>query len=345
MTVRQKTRVLIVNDSATVRAALRRALSSDDTDIVVIGEAVDGLSAVTAAAELRPDAILMDVVMPHMDGYAATRAVMAATPTPIVLYSGVVSTRDVAVAMEALRSGALHIAEALPSPSSEGYEARRAALAQLLRSMANVSVTTRKRLPTAIAARFERTPQTEVFGIASSTGGPQALDTILRRLPYGTMPPILVVQHIAAGFTDGLATWLSTVTLQRVVVARDGAPAERGVVYLAPERKQLGVDVALRLTVRDDPPVGVFQPSGTYLFRSLARWFGARAAGVVLTGMGADGAAGLADLRAAGGATVVQDAETSVIFGMPQAAVEAGGATEMLAIEHIAQWLMQRSTP
>ena len=340
MTAAPKTRLLIVNDSPTVRAALRRALGGE---LDVIGEASDGQQAIDAVGELRPDVVLMDVVMPVMDGYAATRAVMARYPTPIVLYSAVVSPRDVAVAMESLRSGALSIAEALPAPGSELFESKRSALTHLLRALSQVNVHARAPGPRLAAARPADSRAVAAIGIASSTGGPQALDVLLRALPAATLPPILVVQHIASGFTEGFAQWLATTTSHRVMVATNGSLAERGGVYIAPEGKQLGIDESLHLTVREDPLVGVFRPSGTYLFHAMAKALGARAAGVVLTGMGSDGAEGLVALRRAGGATVVQDASTSVIFGMPRAALEAGGASDALPLEQLAIWLIARS--
>lgn len=337
-------RIFIVNDSATVRAALARALVAEDPTIQVVAQAADGRDAVAGVRDHHPDVVLMDIVMPGMDGYAATRAVMTEHPTPIVLYSSIVSPRDVAVAMEALRCGALSVAEALPAPSEPTYLARRAALAQLLRSMANVNVGPRRHEHRAPSVAPRRSGRVAAIGIASSTGGPQALDEILRRLPKGSMLPILVVQHIARGFTVGFAQWLSDVTGHPVCVAVDGATAVRGTVYIAPEDRQLGIDSMLRLSVSLDRPVGVFRPSGTHLFHSLCRALGSRAAGVVLTGMGNDGAEGLAALHAAGGPTAVQDEATSVIFGMPRAAIEAGADPEVLPLELIAAWIVDRSS-
>jgi two-component system chemotaxis response regulator CheB len=324
-----------------MRASLRRALSGED--VVIAGEGSDGDEAEILVARHSPDVVLMDIVMPRMDGFAATRAVMASQPTPIVLISSVVATRDVSVAMEALRSGALAVADPLPSPSDPQFSAKRSALVQLLRAMSQVDVKPRKPGPRSKAARTTPTGAIHAIGIVASTGGPQVIDEILRDLPPNASPPILVVQHIAKGFTEGFASWLARDTGHCVVVANDGEPAERGTVYVAPEDRQLGIDAGLRLTVTSDPPIGVFRPSGTHLFRSLARSLGSRAAGMLLTGMGNDGAAGLLDLRRAGGETVAQDEASSVIFGMPRAAIELGAAKEVLPTQQLSGWIVERS--
>lgn len=337
-------RLVLVNDSATARAALRRAIRDEDAAIEIVAEGKDGTEALDLVSRHRPDVVLMDVVMPRMDGYAATRAVMAERPTPIVLISSVVSTREAGVALEALRSGALWITESLPSPTDPAFASRRAALVQLLRAMSQV----RLGRPNARAHRTPIPPThgssgpAAVIGIGASTGGPQALDVILRAAPRGTLPPLLVVQHIARGFTAGFASWLSATSGHRVVVAEDGVRAEPGTIYVAPEAAQLGVRSDLVLEVRADPPVGVFRPSATYLFRSLAKALGGRAAGLVLTGMGNDGAAGLLALRRAGGSTAAQDEETSVIYGMPRAAIEADAVDEVLSLQDVAGWLTRR---
>lgn len=334
-------RVLVIHDSPTMRASLRRAFAGED--VVIAGEGADGDEAEGLVARTTPDVVLMDIVMPRMDGFAATRAVMASQPTPIVLISSVVATRDVSVAMEALRSGALAVADPLPSPSDPQFAVKRSALVQLLRAMSQVDVKPRKVMPRAKSARTTPTGAIHVIGLVASTGGPQVIDEILRELPQKSAPPILIVQHIAKGFTEGFASWLSRDTGHRVVVATNGEPAERGMIYVAPEDRQLGIDATLHLVVTNDPPVGVFRPSGTHLFRSLARSFGSRAAGMLLTGMGNDGAAGLLDLRRAGGETVAQDEATSVIFGMPRAAIELGAAKEVLPTQQLCGWIVERS--
>jgi two-component system chemotaxis response regulator CheB len=294
--------------------------------------------------------VLMDVVMPHSDGYAATRAIMARVPTPIVMISAVVDPRDSAVVFETLEAGALCIAEAPPAPSDLTYRFRCATLVQLVRSMAAIDVTRSRRsgagsaAPPAPRPRPARSTSNIAFiGLAASTGGPGALVAILAALPLDVMPPILIVQHIAHGFTESFATWLTERTHHPVVVARPGARLDRGSVVVAPEDRHLGVTADERVDLSDAPPIGHQRPAADYLFQSLARVAGPRSLGVVLTGMADDGADGAVALRRAGGGIAAQDESTSIIYGMPKAALDRGGVDDVLALGDIAAWLCARS--
>lgn len=337
-------RLVIVNDSATARAALRRAF--DVPGVEVVGEAKDGAEGLSMAAALRPSVVVMDIVMPVMDGYAATRQIMATNPTPVVLVSSAVDPRDADVAMEALRSGALAIVEALPAVNDPAYETRRDALLHLLRSMARVKLDRLKADPLApvvprAAAGVAR--DVAAIGIAASVGGPNAVVELLRMLPPHVMPPVLIVQHMARGFAEGFARWISEATGHPTTVAVDRSPTARGAVYIAADDRYLGIDASLRLVVSDAPQVGLFRPSGNYLFESMARSLGPRARGVVLTGMGDDGADGAATLRRSGGRVAAQDEATSVVYGMPKAAAQRGGADVTLPLLEIPAWLCGQS--
>ncbi len=341
-----KLRVVIVNDSPTVRVSLRRALLGSP-GVEVVGEAKDGSEALAVVTAARPSVVVMDIVMPVMDGYAATRQIMATTPTPIVLVSGAVNPKDSRVAMEALRCGALAIAEALPGYGEPTYEFRRAALVHLLRSMAQVKV---ERFHAEPASKGRAIPtgavgdQVAAIGVAASTGGPAALVELLRMLPPRVMPPVLIVQHIARGFAEGFARWLSDTTGHPTTVAVHQGLAERGAVYVAADERHLGLDQAMRLVVSEAPPVGLFRPSGTYLLESMSMALGRRARGVVLTGMGDDGAAGAVAMRRSGGRVAAQDEATSVVYGMPRTTVERGGADVVLPLGQIAAWLCRESS-
>jgi two-component system chemotaxis response regulator CheB len=336
-------RIVIVNDSATMRAALRAALAGVE-GVEVVGEAADGAAAPVVVAAKRPSVVLMDVVMPRVDGYAATRAIMARSPVAIVLVSSVVNPRDVAVAMEALRSGALAIVEALPSPHDPAYGFRRDALVRLLRAMARVPVPPPTRAGAtrparAVGVKPGAGTTAAAVGVVASTGGPGALVEVLRPASGLASPPVLLVQHLARGFAEGFARWLGQATGRNVRLAEHQQPLERGAVYVAPDDRHLGLDAGLRAVVSDDPPVGPFRPSGTWLLRSLARALGPCARAVVMTGMGDDGADGAVELRRAGGRVAVQDAATSVVFGMAQATVERGGADDVLPLDALAAWV------
>jgi two-component system chemotaxis response regulator CheB len=342
-------RVVIVNDSKTMRASLRAALAFAP-DFVIVAEAADGLEAVEVVARTRPAVVLMDVVMPHSDGYAATRAIMARVPTPIVMISAVVDPRDSAVVFETLEAGALCIAEAPPAPTDLAYRFRCATLVQLVRSMAAIDVT-RSRRAGAVAAPApalrprptRSTSNISFIGIAASTGGPGALVALLAALPLGVMPPILIVQHIALGFTESFATWLTERTRHPVEVARHGALLEQGRVVVAPDDRHLGVTADHHVELSDAPPIARQRPAGDYLFHSLARVAGPRSLGVILTGMADDGADGAVALRRAGGVVAAQDEATSIIYGMPKAALDRGGVDDVLALGEIAPWLCSRS--
>ena len=311
-------RVLVVNDSATVRALLRATLDAA-AGFEVVGESADGRDAAALVLATRPSVVLMDVVMPRVDGYAATREIMARAPVPIVLVSSVVNPRDVAVAMESLRSGALAIAEALPSPHDPAFPARREALLHLLRSMARVRVTANAPAPAAFPARLGprglARPGVAAIGLVASTGGPGALVTVLRALAERPLPPVLLVQHLE--------------------------PLAHDRVYVAPDDRHLGVDALRRALVSDEAPVGVFRPAGTWLLRSMARALGPAARAAVLTGMGDDGADGAVELRRAGGRVAVQDEASCVIYGMPAVTAARGGADVVLPLAQIAAWLTE----
>lgn len=339
-------RVLVVEDSSTVRALLVGMFASEPQGFSVVGEAQNGLEAVELARRLRPDVVTMDLRMPLLDGLEATRLIMMNTPTPVVVISGSDSL-EVQTSMRALEAGALAVLEKPAGPAQPGFEERRLALLQTVRLMAGVKVvrrTSQRQEPRAVAPPRPLAPSSrnrvQAVAIATSTGGPVALETILERLPGDFPVPILVVQHLAKGFLGGLATWLGSASKLRVKVAEPGEQLAAGVVYLAPDELHLGVTADRRVALSAEPALGGFRPSGTFLFDSVARALGPGALALILTGMGRDGLDGLRTVKAKGGRILAQDEKSSVVFGMPAAAIDAQLADEVVALEDVAGRLL-----
>lgn len=338
-------RVVVAEDSLTMRALLVRILTLDPA-IRVVGEARTGVDAVEMTARLRPDVVTMDIEMPVMDGLGATREIMTRVPTPIVVISAATNRRLTDLSLDATAAGALCVLRKPEHPHSERFDAACAELVATVKAMAQVKVVRRwhrgngaatvplgGRRPTPVAP-------TRLVAIAASTGGPAVLQRILGRLPLAFPPPVLVVQHIADGFTPALVDWLDAVCRVRVKIAEHGERLASGVVYVAPDQRHLGVDGARCVALTESAPIGGFRPSATHLFASTAAHYGAGLAAVILTGMGADGVDGLRTVHASGGRVLAQDEESCVVFGMPGEAVRAGLAHAVLSPDAIADRLI-----
>ena len=329
-------RVLVADDSELFRELLSTVIAADPGfDVVAV--AADGNAAAAAARELKPDVITMDLNMPDADGFSGIARIMAETPTPILVLT---ANRAEVVGFKALSLGALDIVEK-PAATAD-LEAYGAQIRSRLKLLAGVKVIRhlrglrgqRPRLPTASSRR------TDLVVIGASLGGPRALATLLKGLPAGFPAPLAIVQHIAEGFTGGLAGWLQQESKLEVREARDGDPLRPGRVLLAPSGAHLLVEEG-RVRLSDAPPVDTFKPSVTPLFASAARAYGGRACGVLLTGMGRDGAEGLKTLKEAGAQTLAQDEATSVVFGMPKAAIDLGAVGRVLPLEDIPRALVE----
>jgi two-component system chemotaxis response regulator CheB len=343
-------RVLVVDDSEVARRLLVSVLGGTD-GLGVIGEAASGPEAVALAGRLRPDVITMDVQMPGMDGLETTRRIMEQHPAPIVVVSGGHDPDDLAQSLRALDAGALAALRKPRGPADPGFAAEAAELVRTVKLMAEVKVFRRRpAAPTPAPAGpavdgAQPRPPAELVAVGASTGGPAALATVLRALPAATPVPILVVQHITAGFDAALTTWLDETTPLRVRLATDGQPPAAGEVLVAPTGRHLGLSAAGRVELRQDPPLSGHRPSATHLFASVAHVVGARGVGVVLTGMGSDGAAGLLALRRAGGTVLAQDQASCVVPGMPAAAVAAGAVDEVVPLDQLAARIAATWTP
>lgn len=311
-------RVLIIDDSRLVRGLLRATLERLP-DFQVVGEASDGLRGEVLARELRPDVITMDVLMPMMGGIEAIEIIMRDQPTPVVVVADL-SANDAGMAMEAMARGAVAV---FPKPRQGMDEAAARALADTLRWSAGVLLAKTARSPRRGEPRLLSPRSIHILGIVASTGGPRGLRAILQALPQPFSCPIAIVQHTTAGSTEALASWLSASSPHRVTVAQDGGCLTAGQVVLAPEDVHLTVDTGPRVRLLHSLPGDSYRPSGNVLLRSLAKSFRASAAGVVLSGMGSDGAVGLRAIEDVGGLVLVEDPASAVVGGMPAAALHA----------------------
>ncbi|MBZ5589119.1 MAG: chemotaxis-specific protein-glutamate methyltransferase CheB [Acidobacteriia bacterium] len=348
------TGVLIVDDSPTVRAVLRRLIGGV-SDLQVLGEASDGAQAVEQTIRLAPDVILMDIEMPVMDGFAATERIMTVRPTPILVVTSRANRSQVRTSFEAMRRGAI---EVIPKPEDPaGWDLLARTLPLTIRAAAQARTGRMapqphtRSTPKALhgtgngAVADSSAARIRYVAIGASTGGPWAVHTLLAELPPAPPAAVLVVQHIAPGFEDGFAEWLATDLRRDVRVAQDGEVATPGAVRVAPAGAHLLLEGGgvMRLDAARQSR-SVHKPSADELFLSCAASCPTLTAGVLLTGMGTDGAQGLAALRSAGGLTMVQDEASSVVFGMPRAALDAGAASIALPPQEIGR-LLARSWP
>jgi two-component system, chemotaxis family, protein-glutamate methylesterase/glutaminase len=340
------TGVLVSDDSPSARQLLVHIVNSDP-QLRVVGEAADGIQTVRLAERLAPDVILMDVMMPLLDGLQATQRIMQTRPTPIVLVSATYRTQDLTRSFEALQAGALTILTKPRGPQDPDFCAQAASLATTIKLMAEVKLVRRagtgavtgladRNQPPVTPRRQALRRRIRIVAIAASTGGPAALATVLGALPATTPVPVVVVQHITAGFHQGLVSWLDSVCPLTVGLARHGQPLQPGRVLVAPADAHLGVTAHGTVALSHAPPIGAHRPSATHLFRSVAAAYPGRAAGVILTGMGDDGVPGLRALKDAAGLVLAQDERTSVVYGMPKQAVAAGAVEQILPLDQIA---------
>ncbi|HUR18299.1 MAG TPA: chemotaxis-specific protein-glutamate methyltransferase CheB [Acidimicrobiales bacterium] len=342
--------MLIAEDSATARELLVSLFGADPA-MEVVGAAANGVQAVEMAKRLRPSLVVMDIQMPEMDGFEATKRIMIEAPTPVIIVTAAHDPRDVEMSLRAVQLGALTMLPKPVGPGSPGFESSAGRLLSLAKALAEVKVVRRRRSAgdddgdatsgvhaTGIKRSLGGGP-VHAVAVAASTGGPAALYRFLSRMPSDTSVPVLVVQHIADGFAPGLVTWLSSGTSLPVKLAEHGESLAGGVVYVAGCRHHLEVGPRRTVSLSNSPPVGGFRPSATVLFRSVSAAYASTAVGVILTGMGRDGCDGLAVLRKAGGRVLAQDEATSVVFGMPGAVVSAGLADVVAPVDGLADSL------
>ena len=339
-------KVLVVEDSPVVRDFLVHILGADP-GIQVIGTANDGEQALEAVARKRPDVITMDIHMPRLDGLEATRRIMETHPTPIVMVSGSTDPREVATTFRAMEAGAVAVLRRPAGIGHPDHEASAGELVQTVKLMSEVKVIKRwpkaRRQPEvprpAEASRAQVDGKVKIIAIGASTGGPPVLQTILAALPQDFPVPILIVQHMAAGFTHGFVQWLAQTSSLPVHVATHDEPIRAGHVYVAPDEFQMRVERSGKIVLTKDEPENGLRPSVSYLLRSVAEVYGRDAVAGLLTGMGHDGAEELKLLRDKGAVTFAQDKESSVVHGMPGEAIKLDAASLVLPPENIAATL------
>jgi two-component system, chemotaxis family, protein-glutamate methylesterase/glutaminase len=346
-------RVVVIDDSPTVRDMLV-AILQNAQDVQVVGAGSNGEEALRLVSRLKPDVVTMDVRMPKMDGLEATRRIMRDMPTRIVIVADSMMHADMDLTFEALKAGAL---TAVRKPGLQDPETCDKVV-QTVRLMADVpvihhwgraerqgpSAEGRLASPTKGDLTFNlrnstRFADLRIVGVASSTGGPAALASVLGALPAGFGLPILVAQHITPGFAVGLAEWLNSQTPLSVRTAGHGEMPKPGTVLIAPDDYHLQVNLRGVVELVKEPPYKGLRPSANYLFKSLARAFGSKAMGIILTGMGDDGVEGLEALHLSGGLTIAQDEESCVVYGMPREAVARNTVDQVLTLDQIARTL------
>lgn len=340
--VKKIIKVLVVEDSVSTNRLITSILRSDP-EIDVVGAAYDGKDAVALVPTLKPDIITMDIHLPHMDGFEATKQIMAYHPTPILIISASVFAEGMEKVFKAISYGALDVIEK-KEMVVEGDKISGQQLIEKVKFLSTIRVLhhplaklegPKEKLPPVLespgAKTFDR-----IVAIAASTGGPQALVKILARFPKNFPCGIVVVQHITTGFDGGLAAWLNSESPMRVKIAEPGEEIQPGVVYLAPCDLQMKVAEGGKIQISDDPAHDGHKPSGDVLLESVARVYKDKAVGVILTGMGHDGARGIQAIKESCGQTIAQDEKSCIVFGMPKVAIDLGAVDKIIALEKIA---------
>lgn len=370
-------KVLIVDDSATVREYLRHILNTD-ADLEVIGIARDGDEAVSLVGRLQPDVVTMDIQMPRMNGYEATRKIMETHPVPIVVISSTVVPEQVTNTFRAIKAGAVAVLEKPKGPGHPDSDRMASKVIQIVKLMSEIRVVTRyankkkvlkakslpdkpatvrsefgcrsalASLPGIVAKNRSGAHRIKLVAIGASTGGPPVIRNILSRLTADFPVPILLVQHIAPGFIQGMAEWLSKEIALPIRIPRHGEIVTAGRAYFAPDACHMGITGGGKIVLSKSSPINGLRPSVSHLFNSVAEVYGDTAAGVLLTGMGKDGASELKKMREKGALTIAQNKESSVVHGMPGEAIRLGAAKHIFSPDEIAGFLagyMKRGVP
>ncbi len=344
MTMNKLIKVLIVDDSPVMQQALIHAIDSDPL-LTVVGIASDGEEALIAVRKFHPDVIAMDWQMPKLDGLQATRIIMETMPTPIVIVTGNVSVKDAAVSFRMIEAGALAIIIKPHSVDHPDYKNEVLTLTRTLRLMSEVKLVKRithvpkekekEKIHTAAEDIVRPESDIRIIAIGASTGGPLVLQKIFSGLPQNFSLPIVLVQHISPGFVGGFVEWLQLTTKFPLQLAVHGEYLLPGHGYIAPDDFQLGIEDGLKIVLSRGELENGLRPSVAHLFRSVAEVIGPAAVGILLTGMGIDGADELKLMKEKGGITIAQNKQSSVVHGMPGEAIKINAAMFILSPEEI----------
>jgi len=325
-------RTLVVDDSPFARELIIDVLASDK-EIKVVGEAANGVEATQKVRELKPDIVTIDIEMPVMNGIDAIEEIMAANAVPIL----VVTTRgDAKTAYDAISRGALDVVMK-PDVSRDGAKEfiDKIKLLSRIKVITHISRRALREVKPVEKFSFGGGERDRVVAVAASTGGPEALSVMLSSLPAGFPCPVVIAQHIADGFVAGMAEWLHKLSKLHVKSGAEGESLLPGTVYIAPSETHMEITDARTITLAERQEKDIYHPSCDRLLFSVARVFGSRGIGVILTGMGSDGVHGMAKIKKEGGITIAQDEKTSIVFGMPKIAIERGCIDKVLPIEEI----------
>ncbi|NLW76678.1 MAG: chemotaxis-specific protein-glutamate methyltransferase CheB [Methanomicrobiales archaeon] len=339
-------RVLLVDDSEVTLMVLQSILEKEP-DISVIGRAKNGREAIALASRWAPDIITMDINMPDLDGFVTTRKIMENTPTPIIIVSGIDNLEEIRASFRAVEAGALGVFRKPPGYDDPEFRSASLEFISAIRTFSEVKVIRRRSSgnngnhnePEKITVPFRISQDIRVVLIGASTGGPQAVQEILQNMKPDFSLPMVLVQHMSPGFIEGLSLWLKESTGFQTKIAEEGEIIIPGVLYIAPDGKHTGITSDLSIEFSNTEPEHNLRPSVSYLFRSAAKNLGSKSLGVLLTGMGSDGAEELLQIRQKGGCTIIQDRESSFVYGMPGAAEARHAGMFSLPPKQIAEFL------
>ena len=342
-------RILIVDDSATSREHLCYIINQAD-GLETIGTAKNGKEAIRLVKKLKPDLVTMDVNMPGMNGYDTTRKIMETYPVPIVIVSTTVNSKDTVDSFKIMDAGAVAAVEKPKGPGHPDSKGMVENLTNLLRLMSEIKVVRRKPKPVNHSIKHKsliKEPaippgsikSTRVVAIGASTGGPPAIKEILLKLPENFSFPILIVQHISPGFLPGMVKWLDSIIALPVKIPKNKGPLVKGSVYFSPDGYHMGINDKEEIVLNSQSSSNGIITSISHLFSSVSRIYEEKAVGILLTGMGKDGASGLLKMNQKGAFTIAQDKESSVVFGMPAEAIKINAATQILSLKQISNFL------